>query len=697
MAASLIGRKLGKYEIRELIGQGGMATVYKGYQPDVDRYVAIKVLPPHPGQDTQFVERFRLEARTIARLQHPHILPMYDYGDEGGILYLATAYIDGGSLSSRLRRGAMPLQDIERLLPQIGSALDYAHRQGVVHRDIKPDNILIDREGYALLADFGIVKLVESGSNLTVTGGMMGTPAYMSPEQGQGLPVDKRSDIYSLGTIVYEMLTGAQPFTADTPMQIVFKHITETPPALHTHVPNLPPALNQVLQRALEKNPDDRYQTASELVGDFFRAARGAAVEYTVVEPTPPPSSAPAAYSAPSSPTPLFASPAPTPAPIFASPAPTPVPTTMTTGTGWNPVVLLGGFAIIAVLVVVLVVILLNFGRPAADTPVVPSPTVPPAQVATTTPERSVSAAPTFGSVRFTTTGSPGDTVHLQFRDLPQAGQAYYAWLRGVDGSWLSLGELRPDALGGGVSVYTDEQGRSLPTLFDALVITREESPGDAPGETVAYSGGVPAEVPRALSAILISSPDGINNASLLESSLIEARIALQHAGLAANALSIGGLHTHAEHTINILRGTNDDLDNSGSGSNPGRGVGVYALFDKIDETLAAAANAPDATAAVQAQLELIGVCVTNARTWADRVIEIELALIRAESMDGLEAWRTESTEVATAVMQGIDLNENGQVEPFEGECGLEQIPAFGISVGNMNIYAGALPQGDAD
>ncbi len=234
MSTSLVGQKLGKYEITELLGQGGMATVYKGYQRDVDRYVAVKVLPPHPGLDSQFVERFRLEARTIARLQHPHILPLYDYGDDSDILYLVMMFVDGGSLSDRIRRGAIPIPEIRRLFEQIAGALDYAHRQNVVHRDIKPDNILLDREGHALLADFGIVKLMEgvSTSALTATGGLVGTPAYMSPEQAQGLPLDSRSDIYSLGIVVFEMLTGRQPFSAETPMQLVFEHITTPVPPL---------------------------------------------------------------------------------------------------------------------------------------------------------------------------------------------------------------------------------------------------------------------------------------------------------------------------------------------------------------------------------------------------------------------------------------------------------------------------------
>src|SRR5690606_20735111 len=175
--------------------------------------------------DDGYITRFQQEARTIARLQHPHIISVYDYGEEDGTLYLVSPLIDGGTLSDRIRKGALSPVETESLLRQIGQALDYAHRNGVIHRDIKPDNVLLDREGNALLTDFGIAKIIEGSTALTATGGLVGTPAYMSPEQGQGLPVDYRTDLYSLGVVVFEMLTGRQPYDADTPMQVVFKHI----------------------------------------------------------------------------------------------------------------------------------------------------------------------------------------------------------------------------------------------------------------------------------------------------------------------------------------------------------------------------------------------------------------------------------------------------------------------------------------
>ncbi|MFN8450799.1 MAG: serine/threonine-protein kinase [Anaerolineae bacterium] len=430
MSASLVGQKLGKYEITELLGQGGMATVYKGYQREVDRFVAVKVLPPHPGLNTQFVERFRLEARTIARLQHPHILPLYDYGDDEGILYLVMAYADGGSLSDRIRQGALPSSEIQRLFQQISGALDYAHRQNVIHRDIKPDNILLDREGHALLADFGIVKLMEDveSANLTGTGGLVGTPAYMSPEQGQGLPLDNRSDIYSLGIVIFEMLTGKQPFSAETPMQLVFEHISTPVPPLREFNAKVPPDLDAVMRRALDKKPQNRYASAREFFEEFNQVLSGSPA-FSVTKTLPPTGSETVPL--------ITYSPTPQQTP------PPPVTTVITT-TAWNPLVLLGGFAIFALLAVALAVLVLNnSNRPVVVEPPTAAPTTAATAVAAQpTPLSLPTAVPSLGTVSYLTGDFPGDTLNLAVHNLiaPQQGQTYAAWLRNVNRDmWLKV------------------------------------------------------------------------------------------------------------------------------------------------------------------------------------------------------------------------------------------------------------------
>ncbi|NJR12752.1 serine/threonine protein kinase, partial [bacterium] len=265
---SFIGQKLGQYEIQQLIKKGGMGAVYRAVQPSLGRAVAIKILPPHPTLDESVVQRFEREARTIGTLQHPHILPLYDYGRQDNILYLVMAYADGGSLAELMSDGPLPLTLADRLVRETASALDYAHRRGIVHRDIKPANILLDSEGHALLADFGIVKIAADSSTLTGTA-IIGTPAYMSPEQGQGDPTDNRSDIYSLGVMAFEMLTGRQPFTGETPMKVLLKHINEPIPSILDLNDQLPVTLQRVMRRVLAKDPGQRYGTAGEFAMAF--------------------------------------------------------------------------------------------------------------------------------------------------------------------------------------------------------------------------------------------------------------------------------------------------------------------------------------------------------------------------------------------------------------------------------------------
>ena len=268
--------KIGIYEIKSELGRGGMATVYRGYDPRFGREVAVKVLPPELlHADPQFRTRFEREAKVIAQLEHPSIVPVYDVGEENHQPYFVMRYMNGGSLSDRIKTGIMSVGEAARILNQIAPGLDEAHAKGIVHRDLKPSNILFDTKGSPYISDFGIAKIGQGSGTMTGSG-IIGTPAYMSPEQATGDPVDGRADVYALGIILFEMLTGKQPYEADTPMGVAIKHVTDPVPRILKVNPNLPADMDLVIQKAMAKNRDERFptavdmvQTLKEIAGDF--------------------------------------------------------------------------------------------------------------------------------------------------------------------------------------------------------------------------------------------------------------------------------------------------------------------------------------------------------------------------------------------------------------------------------------------
>ena len=272
--ADLAGQTFGQYRIGELIGRGGMASVYRARQESMDRDVAIKVMAAELSGNAEFVARFEREARVIAKLQHPHILPVIDFGRSGGNVFLVMRLVEGGVLNERLELVTLTLGQANQFLTQIGSALQYAHQHGVIHRDLKPNNVLLDDQDNAYLTDFGIAKMLAGTTgthSLTATGSVMGTPAYMAPEQWRSEPVDARTDIYALGVILYEMLMGVLPFQSDTPFGMMYKHFDQSPPLPRAINPALPESIEGIVLRALAKNPADRYASASEMADAFAR------------------------------------------------------------------------------------------------------------------------------------------------------------------------------------------------------------------------------------------------------------------------------------------------------------------------------------------------------------------------------------------------------------------------------------------
>ncbi|HEX9035896.1 MAG TPA: serine/threonine-protein kinase [Ktedonobacterales bacterium] len=268
----LIGRSLDGCVITLMLGQGGMARVYRAHQDRLDRDVAIKILPPYYASDPDFVERFKQEARALARFSHPHIVVVHDAGEEHGLLFIIMEYIAGGNLREYMRQ-SLSLAEVTRIIREVAGALTYAHERGVIHRDVKPVNVLLDANKRAVLSDFGIAKVMASSAAVSRSGAGVGTPEYMSPEQCRGGQVDARTDIYALGVMLFEMLTGHTPFEADNYTALAHSHIYETPPPPSRYNPRISPAVQAVVLKALEKSPADRFQTAVEMAVTLEQAA----------------------------------------------------------------------------------------------------------------------------------------------------------------------------------------------------------------------------------------------------------------------------------------------------------------------------------------------------------------------------------------------------------------------------------------
>jgi serine/threonine protein kinase len=272
-----VGQDIDRYHIVEHLGKGGMAYVYKALDTRLDRFVAVKVIILTPDEDmTKFFKRFEREAKALAKLSHPHIVKIHDYGEDKGTPFLVMEYLEGGTLKAKMGKPT-PFTEAARLLIPIAQALDYAHQQNIIHRDIKPANIMLTKSGLPMLTDFGIAKILEKAetTELTGTGVGIGTPDYMSPEQGQGLNVDSRTDIYSLGVVFYELVTGIKPFHADTPMATIIKHITAELPRPRTYIQDLPDEVENIIFKSMAKKSEFRYQTMAEFAAALEKLVHG--------------------------------------------------------------------------------------------------------------------------------------------------------------------------------------------------------------------------------------------------------------------------------------------------------------------------------------------------------------------------------------------------------------------------------------
>ncbi len=280
---SLEGKSLGKYRILEPLGRGGMAQVFKAYHPQLDRYVAVKILRTDLVEDAEFLSRFRREARAVAALRHPNIVQIFDFDVQDDLYYMVMELLEGDTLKAylntlRVQAGRLPLGEMVRIFTDVLAGLSYAHAEGIIHRDLKPANIMLTRRGQAVLTDFGIAQIV-GGTQYTISGALMGTLSYMAPEQGLDGHCDVRSDIYSLGIAYYEALTGKVPFDADTPLAILMKHINDPLPLPRKLDPSIPESFERIALKALAKRPDDRFQSAGEMAERLSAASKETGID----------------------------------------------------------------------------------------------------------------------------------------------------------------------------------------------------------------------------------------------------------------------------------------------------------------------------------------------------------------------------------------------------------------------------------
>jgi serine/threonine protein kinase len=674
-----IGRTVGKVTIESLLARGGMAEVYLGTHTTLQRKVAVKILRQYQTDDLlRPLERFELEARAVARLRHPNIVQVFDYDSVEDQPYLVMEYISGPSLSKYLaalhaRNGRLGLPLVSQLLTKIASALQYAHDSGVIHRDVKPSNILLTSRSIEIvpggtlpldmepvLSDFGLVRFLDS-SRQTASGLITGTPAYMSPEQAMGEATDGRTDIYSLGIVLYEMLSARVPFDGESTMSILLKHLNETP----APVPGLSPPLQQVLDRSLAKSPADRFQSPLEFATAFNTALEGASQASTLVT----------------------------------------IPQVLTTAKSkelattrrqkkWIPVVLTG-----MLLTLLGGSFLFNgmLSRAKGEESV--------------TPSVNVSDTPLFG---IPVTMGPGSVLHLQDGDAildqatliaqampaPPPDSQYKVWLVGEDGR-LPLGTLRIDGNGQGELTYSDPQDENLLAKYFGVEITIEPiSRSDSSGPAnVAYAYSLPTDGLAYMRGLMVSFPG------------LEERNGLLH-GLVSNAELINeavsemldhhqnnnpaGVKENAESIMNLLVGNQSpnhkDWNKDGKVTDPGDGYGLLLNRDHLGYIQAVysnaeyAVNSSGATRNIIVNGENVKICTQNLALWVPELRDHVLTILEAQSLSRMDTVIERSAELADQILNGIDLDENGEIDPVANECGVLVVYQYTYQMADMPL-----------
>ncbi|HEX6270093.1 MAG TPA: protein kinase [Anaerolineales bacterium] len=674
------GRTLGKVRIDSLLARGGMAEVYLGTHTTLQRDVVVKILRGHYEDDPTLLERFQREARVVAKLRHPNIVQVFDFDTVDDQPYIVMEYIPGPSLSRYLkalheRIGRLELPVVDRILTGVASALQYAHESGMIHRDVKPGNILLNSRSSRIipgeplpadfepiLTDFGLVRML-SVSEQTTVGRIAGTPAYMSPEQARGEQTDERTDIYSLGIVLYQLLAGHVPFDGESTVSILLKHINEPPPP----IPGLSVPLQSILERALAKNPADRFQTPKELATAFNAVMEERSEASTLARPVPTVVATPARERADR---PLL-----------------------------QKRLIQTGLAAIAVIAIVSISVLNGFPAFANSTPAA-SPTLSPTLE---TPVSVVSSplGPT-GVLRFQDGTAIMDRATLKTLAMPAppAGSQYEVWLVGGE-ERLSLGILLLDENGQGTLTYDHSQGENLLALYDQVEIRIKPITDSDPDvfERVAYSYTLPASGLEYVRRLLVSSPMAPERAALIQGLSADAELINQNATEMLSAYEDGdeaGAREYAEGIMNILVGSQSqahkDWNEDGQITDPGDGYGfslngnhlghIQAVYSHADY----AANSPGASQNMIVNGERVKACAQNLAQWVPQLRDHISRVLTAASAAEMNQPLRDSVTLADQILNGIDEDDDGQVEPASGECGVLTAYSYAYQMANMPL-----------
>lgn len=691
-----IDRTLGKIQIEKLLGRGGMAEVYYGRHTTLMRPVAIKVMHGYLDGEGDLSSRFEREARVAAGLRHPNIVQIYDFDVFEGQPYIVMEYINGPSLSAYLRslherQGQMPLGMIRRLFPLLASAVDYAHSQGLVHRDIKPGNILLQSRSQPielgvelpldvepLLADFGLVRVLNAPQQ-TSSGVITGTPAYMSPEQARGLPTDHRTDVYSMGVLLYELLSGSLPFDGDTALVVIQKIIHEPPAPLK----NVSPEIQAVMDRALEKDPSMRYQSAGEL-SNAFLSALGVISEANTLPPLVRPELRESREK-------------PTIPPATNSALPAVPPRR----SKW----LLPSLGFVALALIALSVIIFNPAPGAATVPTATMDRAAPTNASAT--ETSVTTRPlTVGVMRFQDVAAAldGVTVKVSGMPLPEQGSHYEVWLTLAE-TRRSLGVLELNANGDGSLSFVDEQSRNLLGRFDTMEITLEPSPDPSPNSSgrVAFSSGIVLDSLMHVRHLLVSISDTPNQVGLVHGMLTDARLMDEYANAMLTSFDAGddvAMRANAEAVANLIVGSQSDMyadhDGDGTVNDPGDGYGFLLNGESpgytggVHSHAQYAMQATDAPDTVQLHGMHVLISVENVEHWSVELRDLVLSVLQNPSDDSTRAVLVKIVALADQIVFGVDLDGNERVDPVAGEGGALTVYDHAYYMADMEILFGA-------